>query len=320
MMRAAQNGVGVLSASRGIPLTIVAGEPAAGKSTLLAHLMAASPSPRVAAVMNAASVRALEPLAPTRIDGDSVRLPGGALCCGLAGDFADSLARLNESPDRPGHVFIEISTIAELRRARGYAYMPGYRPCGIVMVVGAETVSHSRIEDLPEKLDDASVVIMNKLDTIPEDTAVRAEAWLRRHTGPPILCSQNGDIAPPLLVGFDQAHTTTEASVVSAQWSPELSIAADDPGPPRRRRPVVKLSDCCRVWSLEWSEPVDTLAFRRWIERLPPSVLRGSGVLVTRTEPHVRYRFDLMGAHWGLERDGHWRDEPRVSRIVLVGL
>ena len=208
-MRAVQNGAGILSASRGIPLTIVAGEPAAGKSTLLAHLMSASPAPRVAAVMNAASVRALEPLAPTRIDGDSVRLPGGAVCYGLAGDFADSLARLaeTENGDRPDHVFIEISTIAELRRARGYAYMPGYRPCGIVMVVGAETVAHTRFEDLPEKLDDASVVVMNKLDTIPEDAAVRAEAWLRRHTGPPVLCSRNGDIAPPLLVGFDEAHT-----------------------------------------------------------------------------------------------------------------
>jgi G3E family GTPase len=319
MLRATQSAAGVLSASGGIPLTIVAGESGAGKSTLLARLMSAPSTPRVAALMSAASVRALEPLSPIRVDGDTVRLRGGALCCGLEGDFVHSLSRLNEGPERPDHVFMEVATIAELRRARGYFYMPGYRPCGIVMVVGANSVARGIRDDLPDRLDDASLIVMNKVDTIDEDVAAKAEVWLRRSLARmPILCVRNGDVAPQLLLGFDRATPGSEISVAAARWSPDLEIRVEDLD--RRRRPTMRLGDCCRAWSLDTSDLVDQITFRRWVDRLPTTVVRGHGVVMTRSEPHIRYRFELLGAHSSLQRDGLWRDEEPRTQITLVGL
>jgi G3E family GTPase len=267
-----------------VPLTLVLGENGAGKTTLLTHLLTAAKDGRVAA-----------------INGDE--------------DVVSSLAQLNPRAGKIDHLFLEVSSSTPIRRAMGYTYMPGYRPAGSLLVLNADTVVRMQLEELPAALEHASMVIVNKIDAHPAAAVTAGLAWLDRYLTPmPVLATSYGKVAAPLLLGVDP--NLAGVPLVNAPWSPDLEITAE--ARRGRRNRGARLGDRCRGWTLQSSLPVDTIEFRRWVEKLPSDVVRGQGVVYTRSEPNTCYRFELFGSHWGLQREGLWGDRERCTNITLI--
>ena len=271
-------------ARAGVPLTFVAGEPGAGKSTLLAKL-ASLPRKRSIAVL---------------------------------GHDGETSSRLTELVQTVDHAFLEVGSTSELRRANGYAYLPGFRPCGLVIVLSAPSVLAMRPDTLPERIQDASVVVINKADLLSGFELQRAAGWLSRAIAPlPLVYSRNGDVAAQLFLGVDQTTSGDDVPMVVAPWTHAFEVSATARG----TRNIRALSaEKCRAWSLHANAPVDPLAFRSWVERLPRSVIRGHGSVTFQMEPPIQHRFELFGAHWGLERHGQVDRTTTQSRVFLVGL
>jgi G3E family GTPase len=270
-------------ARAGVPLTIVTGEPGSGKSTLLANLQASNP----------------ECLAVLRHD-------------------RDASSRLTELVHSAHHAFLEVASPAELPRAAGYAYMPGFRPCGVVFVMSAPSLLAMRADVLPQRLAEASVIIINKADMLTGIELQRAAGWLSRNIAPmPVLWAHHGRVATPLFLGVDRPGRDDNVPLVVAPWSRTLELD----GKARRKRTAdVASAERCRAWSLQAAIPVEPTEFRTWVERLPHTVIRGHGNVTLEIERPIQHRFELFGAHWGLERIGQLDGALAQSRIFLVGV
>ena len=271
-------------ARAGVPLTVVTGEPGAGKSTLLGKLTESAPPGRVAILQH----------------------------------DRETSSRLSELVHTAHHAFLEVASPADLPRASGYAYMPGYRPCGTVIVMSAPSVLSMRADVLPQRIHEASVVIVNKADQLTGMEVQRAASWLRRNIAPmPVLFAHHAKIATPLLLGVDQRGLDGGIPLVVAPWSHTLEISERS----RKQRAAAPASaESCRAWSLHGTIPLDPTAFRGWVERLPRTVIRGHGTVTLEIEQPIQHRFELFGAHWGLERIGQLDRGLTQSKVWLVGV
>jgi G3E family GTPase len=271
-------------ARAGVPLTVVTGEPGAGKTTLLRKLMESSTPGSVAVLRH-----------------DS-----------------ETSSRLSELVHTANHAFLEVASPADLPRASGFAYMPGYRPCGTIVLMSGPSVLSMRADVLPQRIHEASVIIINKADLLAGTDVQRAAAWLRRNVAPmPVLFSQHARIAAPLFLGVDQRAMDGNIPLVVAPWSHTFEISERS----RRQRAAAPASaEACRAWSLHGSIPLDPTAFRGWVERLPRTVIRGHGTVTFEIEQPIQHRFELFGAHWGLERIGQLDRGLTQSRVWLVGV
>jgi G3E family GTPase len=304
-----------------VPLTVIGGEPDSGKTTVLMNVLTQSPQRRVAAVIADPNRRVLERFGARWLSGDAAELPGGTLCCGFDGDFASALARISAMQLPATRVLLEAPTTSELRRALGYAYVPGFRPDGTIIVVNSEAVLQAANDeaDGPPNLHEANVIVMNKADLISEAGAIRARRWLSRSAASArVVVTRKAQLAPPLVLGLDPSDEPDDVPVMYADWSPTLDLST--PVSRSRTQPVdLQFGERCRAWNVHCTEPVDAFDFKTWANHMPRTIIRGRGTVWLHSERHVPYSFDLIGGKWSLTRAGMWRTPP-TTRLVLVGL
>lgn len=299
------------------PLTVIAGAPGAGKSTVIRHFLETSAQCRILAV-----VRDVEPLvsgnlAGTTRRGSVVEWPNG--CKAVESDDATAtLAMLTRDRVTADHVIVEANGSRNPRRTGGYAYMPGYRPNGMVTIVdateGANLDAHeSFATTIQPLLQTADLLILNKLDVAGQETTAAAQRCISSWApSARFLWSRAGRIAPALVVGLVSNEVTVDDARVVAEWRPDYI--------PVRSERRTMFGEQCRAWCLLSNDRADARQFRGWVTRLPTSITRGDGVVFLREEPQHRYEFLLLGSRWTLERGAPWGTERPVTRVTLVGL
>lgn len=271
-------------ARAGVPLTVVSGERGAGKSTVLEKLMESAKPGSVAVLQH----------------------------------DRETTSRLSELVHSVRHAFLEVASPADLPRASGFAYMPGYRPCGTIMVMSGPSLLAMTPDALPDRLGEASVIVVNKADLLTGTERQRAAGWLNRNITPvPVVFSHHARIATPLVLGVDQRAIDGDIPLVVVPWSHTLDITDKSH---RQRAAAAASAESCRAWSLHASLPLDPTAFRAWVERLPHTVMRGHGTVTFEIEQPIQHRFELFGAHWGLERIGQLDRGLTQSKVWLVGV
>ncbi len=103
-------------------------------------------------------------------------LTSGCICCSLDNDLLEVLGNILQKEERPEHVFIETTGIADVGNIIGMFHMPEvqrhYQLVSTLCVADAENI-FERLQQLPEtgkQLSCADVIIINKIKhlTIPE--------------------------------------------------------------------------------------------------------------------------------------------------------
>jgi G3E family GTPase len=300
---------------RAIPLTVVDGLPGAGKSALVRHALLSANGHHIVGV-----VRRLEPLLTpdcgARRDGPVAVWPNGCMC--IATDDATAtlgvLARRDQLPD---HVIVEADGDSNPRRLGGYGYMPGYRPDGLVTVVDANTAADvdrdtQHADAWMASLRLADLVVLNKTDVAGREGTNAAQRLISSFapTARFVWCTE-GRIALPLLLGAANLRTADDRMVV-AEWHSDFPASRD-----AESRSLA--GEHCRCWCLFAEQPLDGREFRRWVNHLPPFILRASGTVHLAHEPHLRHDFNLIGMRWVLKRSMPWAGELPATRITLVG-
>jgi G3E family GTPase len=307
-----------------IPVTVIGGEPNAGKTSLVRSLLEQSEGRRVVGVVKETAV--IDPSLVARREGRQFILKNG--CRYVITDDDDAatvLAALADQTERPDHVIVDGSGATDPRRLTGYGYMPGYCLDGAIVVLDAQRVLRSSGESagdwqLREHAIVADVILLNKVDLVGDGEADEAQRIVERMVPTArVVCCEHSRISPALILGASEQSDGIDARTVVAEWKSDFM--------PFRSRPRISprsggflAGEKHRAWCLVSDAPIDAREFRSWVQKLPPQIMCGRGAVFLRDEPQHRQTFRLLGSRWRLERSTPWGGERPSTRLMLAGL
>src|SRR6202045_1814061 len=193
-----------------IPVTIVTGFLGSGKTTLICGLLKKIPDRRLAVLINEfgeVSVDGTLLCAAGQEHGAEIHdLPNGCICCTIKDDFLPVMKQLQRRTHEIDHVLIETSGLAlptPVMRALAWPEIRNDFQLDAVLTVvdtphllageletgkpipgaeGAEIPAHLGSVDsiLFEQLENADVVVLNKIDDLSEESLMKAEELVRQ--------------------------------------------------------------------------------------------------------------------------------------------
>ncbi|NBV87257.1 MAG: GTP-binding protein [Verrucomicrobia bacterium] len=192
-----------------IPVTIVTGFLGSGKTTLICGLLKKNPDRRLAVLVNEFGEVSVDG-ALLRSAGDACGveihdLPNGCICCSVNDDFVPVMRQLQARKHQVDHVLIETSGLALPQPVMQALQWPEIRADfqldAVVTVVdvpqlvagnldGGKSAPGAGAPDAPshveavdaillQQLENADVVVLNKIDELSEDQLLQAEEAIR---------------------------------------------------------------------------------------------------------------------------------------------
>lgn len=234
-------------AARRVPALVLSGFLGSGKTTLVQRLLADARARgiRVALISNELGELGIDRALLGRGGQSYVELEGGCVCCELSDDLLKTLVELHRDVD-PDRFVIETSGVAlPYDTQLNFWREPARDFIGddmAVVVVNAEQVLEGR--DLEGTFEDqvqsADLLVLNKLDLVPEAARPEVEARLRAiEPEAPLVHAVHGDVEMDLLFPPDtqeldrrgpapEAPAHTHEQFATSEWRPEpgLSCAA----------------------------------------------------------------------------------------------
>jgi G3E family GTPase len=289
-----------------VPATLLTGFLGAGKTTLLNRLLREPAGRKIGVLVNDFGDIPVDGLLVESVDEDTITFAGGCMCCQIRDDVPQAVARLLDRPERPDHLVVEASGVANpFDAAKPLSQLqPLVTLDGVVGVIDAERLVALERPDGSLDWTDlaidhvmaADIVVLNKVDLVPPTRLDLAREIVRQAVSRArVLEAVHADIPAELVLGVGGSET---------------SKAEHDDESHRH--------GAFASWSFTSEQPLSLTAFREAVKALPTSVIRGKGVLYAaehREEPLV---FQLVGTRTSLTPGGRWTSEPRTD-LVLIG-
>ena len=256
-----------------LPLSIIAGFLGSGKTSLLNHVLTqagdatgGSKGRKIAALVNDFGALNIDAELIEAQNGSQVQLTNGCICCSIGDDLMQTLAAVMRAPQRPDHIVIEASGVADPARIAAYAAVdPDMRLDGIVTLVDA--TAHELHGDDPHLADNyarqieaAHMLVINKTDLVSAE-ALQALTRQLAQARPdvPLLTAVNGQLPIDLLLGLNGA-------------APVARPLADHGLESR---------------ALHLHHPIDRVAVTEVLSGLRPHMVRAKGVLTDNQGSYV---------------------------------
>ena len=316
-----------------LPVNVITGFLGSGKTTLLNRLLRSPELARTAVLVNEFGEVGLDHLLLEAVDGDTVILQSGCVCCTIRGDLADAIRKLFSRRERGlippfDRLAIETTGLAD--------------PAPIISTLLAEPVirHHFRLGNViatvdaingplhlaqnPESVKQAAVadrIVLTKTDLADEAQLRQLKAALKRlNPTAPILDAAADPLAPDDLMAadvYDPARKTAEVQRWLDEEAHRAAAAAGYHGhdPNRHDRGI-------RAFCLTFERPLDWTLFGIWLSMLLHAhgerVLRVKGILnvLGLATPVV-----IHGVQHVIHPPAHleaWPSADRRSRIVFI--
>ena len=287
-----------------LPITILGGYLGAGKTTLLNYIIRHTDR-RLAIIVNDFGDINIDADLIESQDGDTINLANGCICCSLVDGFTLALLSLQKLETPPEHVIVEASGVADPYQLGQQGRIPGFRLDGVIVLADAETIRKKTKdkyvgETVTRQLRGADLLILNKIDLLDEEDREPLRAWSQNLVpNARIITASHGVVPLPLLLGIgDKANR------------PLRPVSFDEHHHDQEYD----------SWSYTSESPLDGEKFRETVKSLPEGVLRAKGILYLKENPAQKHIFQLVGKRWSIERGEAWADEPRVTKLVMIGL
>ena len=311
-----------------IPVNLITGFLGSGKTTLLNRLLKAPALANTAVLVNEFGAVGLDHLLLEPVDGETVVLQSGCVCCTIRGELALAMRALFSKRERgfvPPFTRLAIETTGLADPAPIVSTLTAepvlrhhFRLGSIITTVDAVN-GFLHLNDNPESVKQVAVadrLVMTKTDLADPDAVFELEAALRRlNPAAPILDALEDDFAPEALMASDIYDPASKGAEV-ARWLSEAMPAAQHRHEPNRH------GDAIRAFCLSFDQPLEWTAFGIWLTMLlhahGQKVLRVKGILNVKGLPAPVV---IHGVQHVVHPPAHldrWPDDDRRSRIVFI--
>ena len=281
-----------------IAVTVIGGFLGAGKTTLLNHWLRAVSGKRVMVLVNDFGALNIDAELIAALQGDTIALTNGCICCQMGGDLSQALIRILDNPEPPDEVWIEASGVSDPGHiARLVRAAPELELRGVIVLVDSLAIASQLQnpmlrETLVAQIEAADCLLLSKTDVAHSDQVEQAQACLHP-LNPHVLYLQSD-----------------ECGVMAAQLK-DMRIFSLEP------KPSMQLAGHDRRFTAWLGHPTITLSVHEWhwrLSTLPEEVLRLKGFV--RSREHGWSSVQLAGSCVHIEP----HEAPAQGRESLVAI
>ena len=293
-----------------VPFTVIGGFLGAGKTSLLNHLLAQSSGIRCAVLVNDFGDLNIDESLISSHDGQTISLANGCVCCSISNDFNQTVINLVKRIEEFDQVVVEASGVSEPDRIMDIARLdPELRPGGIVVLVDAAEVQNRSTDRyinniVLKQLQTAELLIVNKTDLVSREKLAELEAWLEGVSPNAVRLNTSGGVVPVQMIFGEKIKSNGFSDKADGETN-----RTEDSNYPHHNHQFKSLA-------LNSSKQLNRKAFELWCEALPPTVIRGKGIL---------YFGDVPGNSWVWQKVGKQSSIKKFlgnnsnSELVLIG-
>jgi G3E family GTPase len=286
-----------------IPFTVIGGFLGSGKTTLVNHILASAEGVHITVLVNDFGAVNVDSRLIAATGADTIALTNGCICCSVGDDLSDALIRAITRNPGPDWIVIESSGVSDpWRIAQVGLSDPALLLENVVVLVDGQAVksyvSDLRLADtILRQLSAADVLVMNKVDLMPDADVESVRSWLARQAPQAWLYETRQARIPHALLRGIPARAVEGSRTIGSQ-------------------PETRHGDSFAAWTFRTKGLLSAERLRALLQAMPEGIIRAKGIVRTDAAASRASIFQFAGRSRYLKVAGPWTEEE--SHIVFI--
>ena len=308
-----KNGDNQTRSRKPVPVIVIGGFLGAGKTTLLNYMLSEQHGVKVGVLVNDFGAINIDAKLVIGVDGDTVSLANGCVCCSIRDDLIPACMSLMQRSNPPELLIVETSGVSEPQQVANTFMLPEIETImfldSILTVVDAEqlpAILQSEMASLARlQIQDADMLILNKVDLVDEKALEATKTLVQRIApGTRILEATVGKVSLNLItsMGLHSLNKKNE-SATDNQHSHDHKHENEHP---------------FSTWHWTSDLPLSLPKLRSLIEKLPETIYRLKGIVYLEEMPSHQVEIQTVGKRFNMGDTELWGDKLRRSEIVII--
>lgn len=339
MHQLSTNGLGMMTDTQSrdavlptpIPVTVVTGFLGAGKTTLLNHFLTAEHGRRIGVLVNDFGSINVDAELIADVSDEMISLANGCICCTIRMDLIQAVLKLADLPDRPEHIVIEASGVANPAGIVKSFLEPDI--WGTVQLDGVITVvDAAQALDLPQdegrlartQVAGGDLILLNKVDLVDADTLDRVHAWIDGiRPGVQVFETMQARLPLEILLGTgalmpSQRKASADAELGVHVHAVSMAAGAQHQVHEHDEHEHDEHDLTFDTWTYIADAPLQMTLMQQILMHLPHSVFRVKGFVYAVEEPESRMVVQLVGRRATVTPSRTWGAEQPQTRLVFI--